>query len=784
MLVVLSLALAVIILDTTILNVALSSIIRDLNTDIQSVQWVITIYSLALAALTITGGRMGDLFGKKRMFILGAILFACGSFLASISTNVTMLIIGESIVEGIGAAMMMPATASLLVENFVGQERAVAFGVWGGIAGASAALGPILGGFLATNYSWRWGFRVNLIVVALLVIGSILIPRSEKKPTRPDLDLGGVILSALGMLSLVFGIIESSTYGWWTAKQAFVAFGTTITMPWNLSVVPFFIALGAIILGAFMVWERKHEANGYTPLVSASIFKNRTFTAGIATTAVMSLGQTGLIFSIPVFLQSVRSLDAFHTGLSLLPMSLALLVFAPISAILGKKISPRALIALGLFVNCIAYVVLYKTLTPDSTANDLILGLGLFGVGMGLVMSQINNITLSAVPREQAGEASGINNTLRQVGSTLGSAIMGAVLIGALGMHMADGVSASTVIPNEAKAVIAQTISSQASNVEFGGGAHFDDTVPQPIVDEVTRISHQATTDATKKTLAYGALFALLGFLVAIVLLPGKKRMAEMKSEEEKMMVSVEKHEEKPVKVSEVKSKDLTPSLIRDLIDRDLELQSSSSTSLADAVQAIIDASLIHESPMVVIDPLIIHARKLWDVGVGTALGFASFEEYARSLPMVPHNLHAHHDDFPHLLLVDARVSPRMLSTLLGIAIEGSATTATQPSLDQAGNVYWIRMNHGVHHLGKSATDAQKTMSVDERGMTIVEGMTAMLHAPSLVDDRYVDCIKDIHEGFENSVATLGKWGGVTQLRYRWNDHADARCGAIIAFLV
>lgn len=783
MLVVLSLALAVIILDTTILNVALSSIIKDLNTDIQSVQWVITIYSLVLAALTITGGRMGDIFGKKRMFVLGAILFAAGSFLASVSTNVTMLIVGEAIIEGIGAAMMMPATASLLVENFFGHERAIAFGIWGGIAGASAALGPILGGFLATNYSWRWGFRVNLIVVSLLVLGSILIPKSEKKEQKMELDLVGVVLSALGMLSLVFGIIESSTYGWWSAKQAFVAFDQTITIPWDLSVVPAFLLVGAGILAAFFFWERKHEANGHTPLVSTSIFKNRTFTGGIATTSVMALGQTGLIFAVPVFLQSVRSLDAFHTGLSLLPMSLSLLVFAPISAVLGKKISARALIALGLLIDCVAYVVLYQSLTPDSSANDLAVGLGLFGVGMGLVMSQINNITLSAVPKEQAGEASGLNNTVRQVGATLGSAIMGAVLIGALGARMTDGVSASTVIPDDMKTVIAQTIASQTSNVEFGGGAHFDAAIPQPIVEEITRISHQATTDATKKTLAYGGVFALLGFLVALVTLPGKKRDEKT---DEGAIASLGQSANTPwasVVKQDAPFYDLTPSLIRDLIDRDLELQKTG-RSLGVAIRAIIDASLVYESPMMVIDPLMVHARKLWDLGVGTALGFATFEEYARSLPAVPHTLHAHHDDFPHLVLVDARVAPRKLLGLMRISIGGSTATVLQKSLDETGNVYWIRVNHGAHHVGKSVADAQVSMKNIERGMTISEAIIATMHAPNIINDRYIDCAKDSHEGFENSVATIGKWGGKVQLRYRWRDHADARCGVAVALLV
>ncbi len=567
MLVVLSLALAVIILDTTILNVALASIIRDLHTDIQSIQWVITSYSLTLAALTITGGRLGDLFGRKKMFVFGAVLFAVGSFIASISQNVGTLIIGESIIEGIGAALMMPATASLLVTNFEGRARAVAFGVWGGIAGASAALGPILGGYLATNYSWRWGFRVNLIVVLLLVIGSVLIPESRDQKEKKQLDIVGVILSAFGLLSFVFGIIESTTYGWWKAKAIVSAFGYSFTMPYDLSIVPAFLLLGAIILGVFMIWEVVRERSGKTPLVSMGIFANRAFSSGLAMTGVMSLGQAGLIFALPVFLQSVRGLDAFHTGLALLPMSVALLIVAPLSAGLSKFVSPKRLVNLGLFTNVISYVVMWNTLTVQTTAAELAPGLALFGVGMGLVMSQINNLTLSAVPIHQVGEASGINATLRQVGSTLGSAIIGAILIGTLGTQMTVGVEESKVIPEGYKEQLAQVLSTQTSNIEFGGGAQVGKNLPESISIEITNIGHAATVASAKNTFAVGGLFALLGFLSSLVFLPSGKKQRETDPNEI----------------------ELTTELIGELIETDLTLVRNDKPSLGADVRKIID---------------------------------------------------------------------------------------------------------------------------------------------------------------------------------------------------
>lgn len=515
---VLSLALAIIIIDTTLLNVSLSAIIKDLNTDIQSIQWVITAYSLTLAALTITGGRIGDLFGRRKMFVFGAGIFAAGSFLASISQNVPTMIVGEAIIEGIGAALMMPATASLLVSNFKGRGRAIAFGVWGGVAGASAAIGPLLGGYLTTNYSWRWGFRINVVIAIILALGSLLIPDSRDKEERAAIDWVGVLLSAFGMLAFVFGVIESSRYGWWSATEAFYAFGYTLNFMGGLSIVPFALGLGLYFLTAFVFWELYMEKIKQTPLVSMRLFKNRQFTSGVLTTAILTLGQTGIIFSLPVFLQAVKGATAFETGIALLPMALTLLVVAPLGAFLSNKTKPKLLIQIGLLANMAGMIVLRQSLAVDTTTLGLAPGLMLVGAGMGLVMAQISNLTLSAVSVQQAGEAAGVNNTFRQVGATFGSAILGAVLLGALSTNLVSGINNSSVIPTNLKAKISQTISSQTSNVEFSGGAKFDSQLPLPISKEIVSISHQATVDANRETLQYGALFALIGFLVSFSL--------------------------------------------------------------------------------------------------------------------------------------------------------------------------------------------------------------------------------------------------------------------------
>jgi len=515
-LVVLSLALAIIIIDTTLLNVSLTTIVKDLNTDLQRIQWVITAYALTLAAFTITGGRLGDLFGRKNMFLLGAILFAIGSYTASNAHSFGTMLLGESFIEGIGAALMMPATSSLLLSTFHGRERALAFGIWGGIAAAASAIGPILGGYLTTYYSWRWGFRINIVVVIILLLSSYLIKESREHKKNLTLDWVGVILSALGLGSIVFGIVESTTYGWWHAKEVFMIGSRAFDLG-SLSVVPVFILIGVVLMGAFTLWELHVERRKQTPLVSPEIFENAQFTSGILTTAVLSLGMAGLLFAVPVFLQVVRGLDALHTGYTFLPLSIALLIAAPMGASFGHKMVPKHLIQIGLLLTVISLILIHNAITPTATAWNFAPGLALYGAGMGLVMSQINNMTLSALPVEYAGEASGVNNTTRQLGSSLGSAIIGAVLLSALSANVTTGVQKSTVIPDQVKTSVISSLKNEGGTTPTGSRLSSGE-----VYDEIINIRNTATADANRYSMVFTVGFAVLSLLVS-TRLPNKK---------------------------------------------------------------------------------------------------------------------------------------------------------------------------------------------------------------------------------------------------------------------
>lgn len=471
---VLSLAVAIIVIDTTLLNVSLRNIIVDLNTNFTQIQWVITIYSLVLAAFTITGGRLGDLYGRKRMFMLGAILFAIGSFIASISMNVGQLLVGESIIEGVGAALMLPATASLIVTNFKGRDRAIAFAFFGAMAGGASALGPILGGWLTTNYSWRWGFRINVVVVIILLLGSVLIKDARDELEKKEIDWLGVVLSSTGLLALVFGIIQSADYGWWMAKQAFDVFGLDVT-PAGLSIAPVAIAVGIVLLFLFGVWQWYREKRGHTPLVSLHMFENRQFVSGMAVTTALSLTLTGLIFILPIYYQVVHGLDALATGKALFPMSLALFITSPASLVLAKKVKPKAIIMAGLTITALAIYVMIRALTAGVQVNSLIPGLVLFGIGAGLVFSQINNLTLSAVDPNLSGEASGVSNTMRQVGASFGSALIGAALFASIASQIGVQIQADNTIPANAR----DRIVAQARETSKNGGFTTSDSSDQ-----------------------------------------------------------------------------------------------------------------------------------------------------------------------------------------------------------------------------------------------------------------------------------------------------------------
>ena len=494
---VMALALFIVVLDTTIINVSIKAIIESLHSNLKAIQWVITGYSLVLAAFTITGGRLGDIFGRKRMFMIGAVIFGIGSLLASQSHSATFLMFSVSGIEAAGAAMMLPATASLLVSTYRGKDRALAFGVYGAIAGAAATIGPILGGWLTTNYSWRWNYLINPCVVFALLAGSFLVKEAqERSPHLPDIQ--SILLSALGLGGFVYGIIESSTYGWIKATQAYEIFGQYFHLE-GISITAYSLVFGLIFLALFLLRQASLEDRGKVPLVSTKLLTNRGFMSGTTVLAVAVLGQFGLVFILPIFLQGLLGKDAFHSGIAILPLSIAILVGSPVAGILSGRfnVPQRYLIQVGLALSVAGSILVRQETTAASSVATFIPGLALFGLGFGLTISQLANLTLSSASVEMAGEASGVNNTFRQIGTSMGQALIGALLISALTSQLTHDVAASKTLPPAVKPQVARQIATATQSL--GATSAAPKNISTPIVREVIRIRNDAIVTGVKR---------------------------------------------------------------------------------------------------------------------------------------------------------------------------------------------------------------------------------------------------------------------------------------------
>ncbi|MEI6728506.1 MAG: DHA2 family efflux MFS transporter permease subunit [bacterium] len=517
---VLALAVAIVVIDGTVLNVSIVNITNDLGTDLKSIQWAFTSYSLVLASLTIFGGRLGDLFGRKKMFVLGAIIFGIGSLVTALAPNIGILILGWSIIEGIGAALMIPASSALLVSNFEGEDRGKAFAIYGATAGAASAFGPILGGYLTTAFSWRWAFGINIFVVAILALGSIIVKGYHQKPHKISLDLLGVFLSSLGMGSITYGIIESSTYGWLQAKKAFEFMGSSYDLA-GISITTYGVIFGLLVLVAFVFWELRQENLGNSPLISMKIFLNKGFSIGIINVSLLFAGVSGLFtYGLAIFYQVVLGLSAFDSGIGFIPLSLATFLGAPLSNAIAKKIGQKRIVQVGILFGALGSLIIYFTLSLEATRISLIPGLFVFGLGFGLMIAQVTNLILSSVPVTQAGVASGINGTVREVGRTFGTALIGAAFLATLSSTISDKINSNKALaktPEPIKQMVVTRVGLGDSSVL----KQIPDVVGDQAKNEIIKEAHRSYVDGGKIAIIYTGVFLLVSFLISFTLPEG-----------------------------------------------------------------------------------------------------------------------------------------------------------------------------------------------------------------------------------------------------------------------
>jgi len=447
--------------DASVMNVSIGALVEDLDTTVTAIQGVITAYTLVMAAGMITGAKIGDLIGRKRALRIGLVIYAAGSLITSLAPNVTVLLIGWSVLEGIGAALIMPTVVALVAGNFTGKRRAFAYGVIAASAAVAIAAGPIIGGFVTAEFSWRWVFAAEVPIAAAILVGSRAVadaPAAE----RPSIDLVGAALSAVGLGLVVIAVVESGAWGWVQPK---IADGPDATPElFGISAVMWMLVGGLVTLWLFVGWLHRRQARGQEPLFDPALLRTRQVTGGLSVLLFQYLVMMGVFFAMPLFLTMVLGLDSFETGLRMLPLSLALVVAAPAVPKLLPHVGPRRVCQAGALLMLVAVLLLAARFEDGAGASVTTLPFILLGLGMGALASQLGNVVVSAVPEERSGEVGGLQYTAQNLGSSLGTALVGAVVIAALSAQFLSGVQGSDQLSPELR---------QEASVAFSNGVEF-----------------------------------------------------------------------------------------------------------------------------------------------------------------------------------------------------------------------------------------------------------------------------------------------------------------------
>jgi MFS family permease len=503
----------VVVLDNTIMNVSISALVHDLKTTVSGVQAAISLNALMMAAFVLMGGKMADIIGMRRTFLLGAIIYVSGSLLASFSNNLAIFILGWCAIQGFGAAMMLPNVNTIIRANITGGGRAKAYGPMAGVNAIGTAVGPLVGGFLTTYFSWRWAFRLEVFILLFVLFMSKVIPKDTLIKAKAKLDVIGVAWQASAMMLLIVGTLLITSYGLIFAKQPFSIFGYDFE-PFGLSIVPFFWVAGILCLMAFVGHERKLEEKKKTPLVSLDLFKITDFVRGLNIRFIHVALIAGATFSVPLFLQVTYGLSAFETGFILLALTAGLLLTAIGGTRLGLKYFPKQKVRLGLLVAILGLAIMAIYTQFGHSEWGLVPGLFVYGLGLGLIASQIVNLVMSSVSPKQTAEASGVTSTLETFGSSVGTAIVGTVLVLSLTNGIARMVSQSNVYSPETKTKITQQLQ---SGVEVVSSNVLSENIKENGKQEAEtiRIYDKARQNAFTVTMLFMAFLALIAFISA-----------------------------------------------------------------------------------------------------------------------------------------------------------------------------------------------------------------------------------------------------------------------------
>jgi len=490
-------------LDSSVMNVSIATVADDLDTSITGIQSAIVLYTLVMAMLMVTGGKIGSIIGRKRAFVLGLVIYCSGSLTTALAPNLTVLLLGWSLLEGIGAALIMPAIVALVAGNFPPEGRPRAYGLVGAAGAIAIAVGPLIGGLATTYASWRWVFAGEVLVGAGIVLFGRRIADAPVE-TRPHLDLLGSVLWALAMGLIVLGVLKSSEWGWLLPS----ADGPSVL---GLSPVFWLIVAGLVSLRLFGMHIRRLDEADKEPLFTPSLIE-RGLNGGLLMFFFQFVVMMGLFFVVPLFLSVALGLSAIETGIKITPLSVTMLLAAAGVPKLFPTASPRRVVTIGFVAVLIGVVALLGAMDADASASIVTVPLLVIGLGLGALASQLGSVTVSAAPEELAPEVGGLQNTASQFGASLGTALAGSVLIAALTTSFLSGIAKDPDVPPE---VADQANVELASGIPFISDADLESALQDAGVDEQTAEAvlenyGEARLDGLRTALALLALFAVI----------------------------------------------------------------------------------------------------------------------------------------------------------------------------------------------------------------------------------------------------------------------------------
>jgi EmrB/QacA subfamily drug resistance transporter len=494
-------------LDSSVMNVSMATVASDLGTTITGIQSAITLYTLVMATLMITGGKIGTIIGRRRAFAIGLVIYGCGSLVTGLAPNLPVLLIGWSLLEGIGAALIMPAIVALVAANFPREQRTKAYGLIAAAGAMAVAAGPLIGGAVTTYASWRYVFFGEVVIVVGIV--ALLRKIADVPPKPAHLDLVGSALSVVGLGMLVFGVLRSAEWGWVTPKPG----GPAIL---GVSPTLWLIVAGLLVVYGFLQWEGHLVRIGGEPLMRPQMLANRQLSGGLSMFFAQFGLQAGVFFAVPLFLSVVLGLSALETGIRIFPLSVALLVAAAGVPRFFPRANPRRVVRLGLGSVIVGTMIMVAGLDPGANAGIVAIPMLFMGLGFGALSSQLGAVTVSAVPDSQSAEVGGLQNTATNLGASLGTALIGSIVIATLSASVMAGIQANPDVPAEVKTAASTQLD---GGVPFLSDAQLTEKltaagVPPGTQAAIVQVNDQARLDALRTGFSVAALLAVLALFL------------------------------------------------------------------------------------------------------------------------------------------------------------------------------------------------------------------------------------------------------------------------------